>query len=137
MKQTTETSSFTLPEERFYEMATVEKVVKKLIKEVYTIYEFSFSAMVDGEVYNFKVGMFPSGMGDLLLALGAKEIGKNKFDWDDEEVIGKHVSFVLSHQADTGGTLRVVLSDVKAVIGPAANGNPGGITDPAKIGWAE
>lgn len=128
-KQTTETSQFTLPAEGHYDCVTIEKVVKKMIKEIYTAYEWSFSTVQDGEAITFKVLLFPSSMGELLTALGSKEVGRNKYEWDDEAVIGENIEFVLSHKADKSGTLRAVLSDVKKVTA--------GVKNPNDIAWEE
>lgn len=135
-KQYTETSQFTLPAEGGYDCVTIESVRKKLIKELYTAYEWGFSTVDPDSKENvtFKILLFSSGMGELLTALGAKEIGKNKYEWDDEAVVGEKLSFVLSHKADKSGTLRVVLSDIKKV---TASGNPGGVTKPSDVQWEE
>ena len=130
-KQITETSQFTLPEEGHYDCVTIEKVVKKMIKDIYPAYEWSFSTVQGGDVVTFKVLLFPSNMTELLVALGAKEIGKNKYEWDDEAVVGENIEFVLSHKADKSGTLRVVLSDVK-MAGPKV-----APSSPADIAWQE
>jgi hypothetical protein len=133
-KHTTETSQFTLPAEGHYDCVTIEKVVKKMIKDIYPAYDWSFSTVQDGEVLTFKVLLFPSSMGELLTALGAKEIGKNKYEWDDEAVIGENIEFNLSHKADKSGVLRVVLSDVNKA---GQNVNPCGVKSPDEIAWSE
>lgn len=107
-KQSTNTSENTLPEQGFYDIATVESVKKKKIKEVYTAYQWTFSTAKG----NVSILMFSSAMGELLKALGAIETSPNNFDWDDEEVIGKHISFNLLHK-EIKGQLRAVLSDIK------------------------
>lgn len=114
-KEVTNTSNSNLPREGHYECATVETCKKKKIKEVYTIYEFGFSTVLNGENYGFVIGLFPSQMDELLKALGAKEVGKNQWEWDTEEVVGMNLSFIISHKADNKGETRAVISDVKSV----------------------
>ena len=110
----TETSNWNRPREGHYPIATLEIVKKKKIKEIYTIYDFGFSTVVDGENYGFTISLFPSQMSELLVALGAKELGRNKYEWDMEVVIGTNLSFTVAHQEDKKGTVRAVLADIKS-----------------------
>lgn len=112
-KEVTSTSQFDLPREAHYDCAMIETCKKKKIKEVYTIYEFGFSTVLDGDNYGFVLSLFPSQMDELLKAIGAKEIGKSKYEWDMEECIGTNLSFNITHSPDKKGELRAVISDVK------------------------
>lgn len=128
-KQTTDTSGRNLTPEGHYE-ATIHKIFRKEPKG-FIIYEWSFEALVNEKPFYFTLGMFPSQMGELLRALGAKEVTPHKFDWDDEEYIGVTVAFNLCHIADKKGVIREVLSDVK-MLSPR---NPNSITDPSQVQW--
>jgi hypothetical protein len=130
MKQTTDTNSNFLVPESNYE-AMINKIVRKEIKE-FIIYEWHFEALVNEKPFYFKIGMFSSQMADLLRALGCTEVSKGKFDWDDEEQIGKTISFTVAHVADKKGVLREVLSDIKLL---TASTNPGGVKSPSDIAW--
>jgi hypothetical protein len=130
MKQTTDTNSgFLVPESNYEAMIT--KIVRKEIKE-FIIYEWHFEALVNEKPFYFKIGMFSSQMADLLRALGCNEVSKGKFDWDDEEQVGKTLSFNLTHVADKKGILRETLSDIKLMT-PSIN--PGGVKSPESIVW--
>ena len=112
----TNTSNNNLPKEGHYAIAMLETVKKKKIKEVYTIYDFGFSTVLDGENYGFVISFFPSQMSELLVALGAKEIGKNDYEWDMEQVIGTNLAFTIVHQEDKKGNMRAVMVDVKPAL---------------------
>lgn len=113
-KYTTDTSARSLVPENHYDNAMVTRVVRKEIKE-FIIYEWSFETLVNDREFNFKIGFFPSQMAELLRTLGAKEISTNKFEWDDADVVGQHLSFNVVHVADKKGTLREQLSDIKLI----------------------
>lgn len=114
-KETTSTSQYDLPREGHYEIAIVETCKKKKIKEIWTVYDLGFSTVLDGENYGFVLSMFPSQMEEFFKAIGAKEVGRSKYEWDMEEVIGTNLSFNITHQ-DVKGTLRAVWSDVKLAV---------------------
>lgn len=124
----TNTSNTNLPREGHYAIAMLETVKKKKIKEVYTIYDFGFSTVLDGENYGFVISFFPSQMSELLVALGAKEIGKNDYEWSMEDVIGSNLSFMIVHQTDKKGTVRAVMTDIKSVTVSAPK-------TPADVNW--
>lgn len=128
-KQTTDTSGRTLVPENHYSNVMILKVNRKEIKE-FIIYEWVF----ESEEGNFKIGMFSSQMAELLRALGATETSPNKFDWDDEAVIGEHLSFNIVHVADKKGVIREQLSDIKKV---TASINPSGVNKPEDIAWTD
>lgn len=113
VRERTNTSEYPTAEAGVYDCVTVEKVKKKIIKEVYHLYEWSFSTVVGEEIKTFTIGLFSSGMGDLLRAMGCNEVKKNEFDWDTDEVVGNNVAFTLSYMPDKSGKDRPVLSDVK------------------------
>lgn len=117
-KQTTETGRV-LNAEGYYEAMVESAPVKKTIKKDgiprFVLYEWEFSAVLKGEGLILKISLFSSQMADLLRALGAVEASPNKFDWDDEEVVGKSISFNLVHVADKNGVMREQLSDIKAL----------------------
>ncbi len=128
-QHTTDTnSSFLVPESNYEAM--INKIVKKEIKE-FIIYEWHFEALVNEKPFYFKIGLFSSQCADILRALGAEEVSKGKFNWKDEDQIGKTLSFNLTHQADKKGVIREQLSDIKLL----TTGNPGGVTDPAQVQW--
>lgn len=128
--ETTDTSNSMLPKEGHYAIAMLETVKKKKIKEVYTIYDFGFSTVLDGENYGFVISFFPSQMNELLVALGAKEVGKNKYEWDMEAVVGTNLSFIIAHQEDKKGNVRAVMTDIK----PAT---PSKTTDINAVQWQD
>lgn len=110
MKQTTETGRTLIPEASYQSVIT--KVIRKEIKE-YIIYRWSFEALVDNQPFYFSIDLFSSQMTELLRALGAKEVTKNKFEWDDEEVVGNTLEFNIVHLEDKRGIIREQLSDIK------------------------
>lgn len=130
----TDTSNSNLPKEGHYPIATLEIVKKKKIKEIYTIYDFCFSTVMDGENYGFTISLFPSQMSELLSALGAKELGRGKYEWDMEGVIGTNLSFTVAHQEDKKGTVRAVLADIKIA---TTSNNPDGVKKVSDIAWEE
>lgn len=123
-KQTTDTSGKTLVPENHYPNVMVASVKRKEVKE-FIIYEWVF----ESDDMTFKLGMFASQMAELLRALGATEVSPNKFDWDDEAVIGEHLSFNVVHVADKKGVIREQLSDIKKI----TNSNPGNVSE--EIVW--
>lgn len=110
MKQTTETGKVLIPESNYE--ATITKVRKKEVRE-YIMYDWSFESLVDDKPFYFVITLFSSQMSDLLKALGAKEVSKNKFEWDDQEVVGNTLSFNIVHVEDKKGIVREQLSDIK------------------------
>lgn len=128
-KQTTETGRTLIPESHYEAM--INSVKRKEIKE-FIIYEWSFEALVSEKPFYFSISLFSSQMADLLKALGAKEVSKNKYEWDDEEVVGKTIEFNLVHVADKKGVLREQLSDIK-LMEPSTN--PDGVKSPEDITW--
>lgn len=109
-KQTTETGKTLIPESNYEAMIT--KVRRKEVKE-YIMYDWSFESLLEGKTFYFVITLFSSQMTDLLKALGATEVSKNKFEWDDESVIGNTLSFNIVHVEDKKGIIREQLSDIK------------------------
>ena len=109
-KQVTETGKSLIPESHYE--AIIESVKRKEVKE-FILYDWSFEAEVDGKAFYFGLSMFSSQMADILRALGCAETTKNKFEWDDEQVIGNTIEFNLCHVADKKGVIREVISDIK------------------------
>lgn len=130
MQHTTDTSGRNLTPESNYE-ATIQKIFKKEPKG-FVIYEWSFEALVNEKPFYFTIGMFPSQMEGLLLALGAKETSPHKFEWNDEDYIGITVSFNLCHVADKKGVIRETIADVK-MLSPRDKNK---ITDPSQVQWS-
>lgn len=118
-KQTTETGRSLIPESNY--TATITEVKVKEVKS-FIIYEWSFEALVDDKPFYFKIGLFSSQMADLLRALGAKEVSTNRFEWDNEEVVGNTLSFNIVHVADKKGTIREQMSDIKLLTVKPASG---------------
>lgn len=131
VKQTTETGRSLIPEDHYDAM--INSVKRKEIKE-FIIYEWSFEALVNDKPFYFSISLFSSQMAELLRALGANEVSKNKFEWDDEEVVGKTISFTLAHIADKKGVVRETLSDIKLLTN-VVNNNPDGVKSPEEIIW--
>lgn len=133
-KQSTNTTGRNLVPENHYDNAMVTKVTRKEIKGGYIIYEWDFEAVLtengESKPFYFKIGMFASQMAELLRALGATEVTPGNFDWDDEAVIGEHLSFNVAHVEDKKGNVREQLSDITRV-------TAGTVTDPANIAWGE
>lgn len=109
-KYTTETGRTLIPESNY--QAMINNVKEKTVKE-YTMYEWSFEALVNEKPYYFGITLFSSQMADLLRALGCKEISKNKFEWDSDEIIGQTLSFNIVHVEDKKGVIREQMSDIK------------------------
>ncbi len=116
MKQTTETGKTLIPESHYE--ALITKVRRKEVRE-YIMYDWSFEALIEDKPYDFVITLFSSQMTDLLKALGAKEVSKNKFEWDDEEVVGNTLSFNIVHVEDKKGIIREQLSDIKMLSAPS------------------
>ena len=110
MKHTTETGRSLVPEGHY--VAMINNVKEKTIKE-FILYDWSFEAQEGDKPYYFGLTMFSSQMSELLRALGATEVTKNKFEWDDEQVIGNTIEFNICHVADKKGVVREVMSDIK------------------------
>lgn len=110
MKYTTETGKTLIPESHY--VAVINNVKQKQVKE-FIIYEWSFESLIDNKPFYFGISLFSSQMADLLRVLGAKEVRKNSFEWDSDDVIGNTVEFNLCHVADKKGVVREQLSDIK------------------------
>lgn len=111
MKHTTETGKTLIPESHY--VAMINNVKEKEIPGGYIVYEWSFEIEGGGKAKYFSISMFSSQMADLLRALGCAETSKNKFEWDDEAVIGNTIEFNIVHVADKKGVIREQLSDIK------------------------
>ena len=116
MKYTTETGRTLVPESHY--VAMINNVKEKTIKE-FILYEWSFESEVDNKAYYFGLTLFSSQMADLLRALGCQETTKNKFEWDDADVIGNTIEFNICHIADKKGVIREVMSDIKLLSAPS------------------
>ena len=110
MKHTTETGRTLVPEGHY--VAMINNVKEKEVKE-FILYDWSFEAVVEDKPYFFGLTFFSSQMADLLRALNCKEVTKNKFEWDDEEVIGNTIEFNVCHVPDKKGVVREQMSDIK------------------------
>jgi hypothetical protein len=95
----------------------INNVKEKTIPGGFIIYEWAFEAEEGGKPYYFSISLFSSQMADLLRAVGAQEVTKNKFLWDSDNVIGCTVEFNIVHAADKKGTIREQLSDIKMLTG--------------------
>lgn len=130
MKHTTETGKALIPESHYE--AIIEAVKSKEVKE-FIIYEWKFEALVNDKPFYFSISLFSSQMADLLRVLGAKEVTKNKFEWDDADVIGNTISFNIVHVEDKKGVIREQLSDIKLLT--VGTKNPDNVTSPEQIQW--
>lgn len=110
MRHTTETGRALVPEGHY--VAMINNVKEKEIKE-FILYDWSFETEVDGKAYYFGLTFFSSQMAELLRALNCKEVTKNKFEWEDEEVIGNTLEFNICHVPDKKGVVREQMSDIK------------------------
>lgn len=126
-KQTTETGKTLVPASHYDAMITGVK--RKEIKGGYIIYEWNFEALVDGQTFQFTISLFSSQMTELLKAIGAKEVSANKFEWDDESVVGLTLGFNLVHVEDKKGNIREQLSDIK-LLSPLVSAS-----DPKDVQW--
>lgn len=115
MKHTTETGRTLVPEGHY--VAMINNVKEKTIKE-YILYDWSFECQEGENPYYFGLTMFSSQMADLLRALGCSETTKNKFEWEDEQVIGNTIEFNICHVADKKGVIREQMSDIKLLTAP-------------------
>ena len=106
-KFTTETGRTLVPEGHV--VAMINNVKEKEIPGGYIVYEWSF----ESEDKHFSMSMFSSQMSDLLRALGATEVTKNRFEWDSDAVIGNTIEFNIVHVADKKGVIREQMSDIK------------------------
>lgn len=110
-KFTTEVGRTLIPESHY--VAMINNVKEKEIPGGYIVYEWAFEAEENGKVKYFSLSMFSSQMAELLRALGATEITKNKFEWDSEQVVGNTIEFNVVHVADKKGTIREQMADIK------------------------
>ena len=111
MKYTTETGRTLVPESHY--VAMINNVKEKTIPGGFIVYEWSFESEEGGKAYYFSLSMFSSQMADLLRALGATEITKNKFAWDSDNIVGNTIEFNIVHVADKKGVVREQMSDIK------------------------
>lgn len=131
VKQTTETGRTLIPESNYHAMITAVK--KKTVKE-FIIYAWSFEALVNDSPFYFTIDLFSSQMGDLLRALKAKEVTPNRFEWDDETVVGNTLSFNIVHVVDKKGIMREQISDI-SLLTVVPNNNPNKVSNPQDIAW--
>ena len=110
-KHTTETGRTLVPEGHY--VAMISNVKEKDIPGGYIVYEWSFEAEEDGKSKYFGLSMFASQMADLHRALGCSEVSKNRFEWEDEQVIGNTIEFNIVHVADKKGVIREQMADIK------------------------
>ena len=110
-KHSTETGRTLIPEGHIVAMIT--NVKEKEIPGGYIVYEWSFEAEEGDKAKYFSMSMFSSQMADLLRALNCQEVSKNRFEWDDEQVIGNTIEFNIVHVADKKGVIREQMSDIK------------------------
>lgn len=112
VRQTTNTSGFSL----YPECTVILKVTKVVLKskkddESVKFYVWSFDTLqADNESIENELQFlfFSSQMGELLAALGGVEITPGKYDWDDEEVIGKCVRAKIVHEIIKGNTKHTI-----------------------------
>lgn len=110
-KFTTETGRTLLPESHY--VAMINNVKEKEIPGGYIVYEWAFESEESDKTKYFNISMFSSQMADLLRALNCKEVSKNRFEWESEQVIGYTIEFNIVHVADKKGVVREQLSDIK------------------------
>lgn len=118
-KHTTETGRTLLPEDHY--VAMINNVKEKEIPGGYIVYEWSFEADGGDKAKHFSLSMFSSQMADLLRALGCQEVSKNRFEWDDEQVIGNTIEFNVVHVVDKKGVIREQMSDIKLLSAKPVN----------------
>lgn len=114
----TNTNSYELKQKGNY-LLEIEKVIKKSIGKEggkqFPGYEWTFTVRqcdVELDNNNLKMFMFKSQMGDILRAVGAKELSPGDFEWDMNAVKGKLIKCYLTHQ-DVKGQLRESLIEIK------------------------
>lgn len=132
VKETTNTSGRNLAPEGHYDLTMVQKVVRKNLPSGYVVYEWTFEAEIDDNPIVFKIGLFASQMGELLRALKCKEVKKDEFEWDTEEIAGEHLSFNIVHVEDKKGIIRENVVDVVAIEAPK-----GETKKDADVAWDE
>ena len=66
-----------------------------------THYSWEFEALVNGGLETHKERFFPSQIAPLLRALGCKEVEPDVFEWEREEVQGKHILADIVHESNT------------------------------------
>lgn len=116
-KQSTRTDGFPL----YPECTCVLKVTSVVLKskkddESVKFYVWSFDLMMsDNEELENELQFlfFSSQMGELLEALGGVETTPGKYDWDDEEVVGKCVRANIVHEIFKGQT-KHMLKEIEA-----------------------
>ena len=120
MPEKTDTTGIELNPKGEYHLS-VNKVIKKSIGKEggtqYPGYEWDFHiefSDADPEKTDFRLFMFKSQMGDLLKALGCKEVKEGVYEWELDSVNGKTISCHLAH-VDVSGKLREQLIEVKGV----------------------
>lgn len=97
----------------------IERVIKSMIGKdggkQYPGYKWFFIIrFFDGDIDidNFNMFMFKSQMGEILRAIGAKEVEAGVFEWELADAKGKIIECHLEH-VDIGGKLREQLIEVK------------------------
>lgn len=111
-KQTTNTSGYALyPECTVIIQVTGVKLKSKKDDESVKFYVWSFDTLQadNAEIENeLQFLFFSSQMGELLEALGYAETSPGKYDWDDEEVVGKTVKANIVHEIFKGQTKHTI-----------------------------
>lgn len=130
-QQSTRTGGFPLyPECEVVLKVTGVKLKSKKDDESVKFYVWDFDLiMTDNEELENELQFlfFSSQMGELLEALGYEESSPNKYDWDDEEVVGKCVKGKIVHEIFKGQT-KHVLKEIEAYEEEAADDT---VTQPA------
>ena len=107
-KQSTRTDGFPLyPECTVVLKSTGAKLKAKRDDESVKFYVFDFDlVMSDNEELENELQFlfFSSQMGELLEAFGYEEVSPGKYDWDDEEIIGRCVRAKIVHEIFKGQT---------------------------------
>lgn len=85
---------------------TVEQIPEKKISDGgKALYIFRFVTTFDGQLKKYKETFAAWKCGELLKALGAKELEKDKWEWDREAVVGRIVEADIAHEPDKKGKL--------------------------------
>ena len=117
MRETTDTSQhFELQPEGQYTMTVNGRPEKRRTSGGKTTYRiWKFKVITGGSTKIISILLFPWESEELLAALGAVEVDKHKWDWDDEAVDGKTIIANIRHVPDNNGDLREKLFDVTAI----------------------
>lgn len=96
----TETGYEIFPEVKDIVLTVTEPATKGKTNKGKFYYVFKFKGVVEGRARKYSEAQMTWMAGDLLRALGCKEVGKGTFEWDKAEIVGRQVLVDIVHEED-------------------------------------